>query len=504
MSDYRDHIPIVISDFNGLWDRGDRDNTPLDHFSDGENFKFKGSNSISTRDGIGISQDVVLPLTNVKRIYNYPTNTANTLIALVVTAAGDGKIYHIVNLTTVYLILTITGMTDFAFAHYAGRGYISPFKTFDVGGLNVEKGLQNEFLYVYAGDGTAARKAAGSPMSGAMTIANGAAGHTDAGLHIFAFVSESISGYLSAPGQNKSFTTLPLSSVSFGTVQASGSSLIAKRHLVATKVITNFNGDLNGYPFYFVPGATIANNTDAFLNDISFYDQDLLEDASHLTDNYSEIPAGAALSLYHERLCLSTTYNNISLILVSSPGEPEAISQIDGLIDVIPDGNPITNHAELRDIFYVTKRSKTVAYADNDDVPSSWLPNSVDNSLGTSVHGIATVLDSGSSNVDYLFVATYQGISLFNGRYITPELSWKIDNIWGNLFRNDFRLIQMVNAPIQKELYCVMTDRRLLVGNYTNGMDPRKICWTVYRFDQGVNTIAIHNIDEIILGSDIG
>ncbi len=502
---YRDHEPIVIDEFNGLWDRGDVDNTPLDHFSDCENVKFVGSSSFATRDGIGISQDVNVPLDNVKRIYNYPTNTGNTLLILTFNdATNTGSIHHVVNATTTFgPLLSIVGMTDFAFVPYAGRAYISPFATFDVGGLNVEKGLDNEFLYVYAGDGTAARKAAGVPLSGNMTIANGAAGHTDAGLHIFAFVSETTSGFLSAPGLNKQFTTGPANSVSFGSVSASGDPNVTKRHLVATKVITNFNGDLSGYQFFFVPNATINNNTDLFLNNISFYDADLLDDATHLIDNFAEIPAGAVLTLYRNRLVLCTTFDDISIGLVSATGEPEAINQISGIFIVPLDGNPITNAQELRDILYVTKRSRTVSFTDNGDDPSSWPLILVDNALGSSVHGIATVLDSGSSSVDYLIICTYQGISLFNGRYIIPELSWKIEGFWKRQDRNDFRLIQIVNAPIQKEIYVVLPDRRILCGNYGNGMDQKKIRWGPWRYLMGVNSVAIHDIDEIIIGADL-
>ncbi len=509
MAQLRDHQPIVIDQFNGLWNRGDKDNTPLDHFSDCENIKFKGSSSFGTRDGIGISQDVAVPLSNVKRIYNYPTQTGNTLIVLTVDDVGNGKIYHVVSSTLIYgPLLTIAGMTDFAFVPYAGRGYISPFTSFTVTGLsgtplNQEKGLSGEFLYVYAGDGTAARKAAGVPLSGAITIANGAAGHTDPGLHIFAFVSETLSGYLAAPGSNKTFTTAAGSSVSFGSVPV-GSASVTKRHLVATKVIPTFNGDLNGYQFFFVPNATINDNSTTALNNISFYDADLLDDASHLIDNFSEIPAGAMLTLYHNRLVLCTTFTDISLGLVSSVGEPEAISQIDGLFVVPPDGNPITNAQELRDILYVMKRSRTVSFIDNGDVPSSWPLVLVDTALGTCVHGIATVLDSGSSNVDFLIICTYQGISVFNGRYIIPELSWKVEDYWRSLDRNEFRKIQIINAPIQKEIYTILPNRKILAGNYANGFDPKKIRWAPWSYLMGVNTIAIANIDEIILGADLG
>jgi hypothetical protein len=193
----RDHAPITFDKFMGLWSRGDKDNTPLDHFQDCENVKSIGNSSFGTRDGIGISQDVAVPLSNVKRIYNYPTLTANTLIVLVINSAGHGEIYHVVDSTTVYgPILTINTMTDFAFVPYAGRGYISPFKSYAQGDLNIEKGISGEFLYVYAGDGTNARKAAGNPLTGALTIANGAAGHTDAGKKIFGFVMETASGIL--------------------------------------------------------------------------------------------------------------------------------------------------------------------------------------------------------------------------------------------------------------------------------------------------------------------
>lgn len=503
MADFRDHSAVIINEFNGLWDRGDVDNVPLDHFTDCENVKFVGDNSFKTRDGIGISQDVAAPLQNVKRIYNYPTQTANTLIVLTYTS-GNGSIYHVVDSTTVYgPLLTIAGMTDFAFVPYAGRGYISPFTNYTNGDLTIQKGLNGEFLYVYAGDGTAARKAAGVGMSGTPTAANGAAGHTDAGFHVFGFVSETSSGYLSPPTAFVTFTTNAAFSVSFGSIPTSGDANVTKRYLVASKIITNYNGDPTGYDLFFVPNAIISDNTTTALNNISFYDADLLDDASHLLDNYSEIPAGASLSLYHDRLVLACTYTDESLALVSAAGEPEAINQINGLIIVPLDGNPITNAQELRDVLYITKRARTVSYIDNGDVPSSWPLVLVDNALGSCVHGISTVLDSGSSSVDYLIVATYQGISLFNGRYLTPELSWKIENYWRGLTRNDFYKIQILHDPIGKNIYIILPTNKLLVGNYANGLDPKSIRWSVNSYLMTVNTVAIHNIDEIILGADL-
>lgn len=494
----RDHKPLVLDNFKGLWSRGDIENTPLDHFQSCNNVVPIG-NKWRTRDGIDIHQSVLVPLDDVVRIYNYPTTTANTL--LVLTYDGTtGKVYHVVDSATIYLILTIVGMTDFAFVPYAGRAYISPFGSFTVGDLNIQKGLQNEKLYVYLGAGITARATAGIAPVGNITIANGAAGFTDPGLKVFGVVFESDTGWISPPGVLETFTTVGTNSVSFGTVPV-GAAGVVKRHIVVSKTIASFNGNLEGYQLYFIPNATINNNTDIFINNQSWFDQDLLEDASHLFDNYATIPAGAALSIYHDRLCLSTTYDDISLILISAPGEPEAISQIDGLLIVPPDGNPITNHAELRDVFYVFKRSKTISYVDNGEAPSSWLDTTIDTAYGTSVHGIATVLDSGNASVDFLIIATYGGMVLFNGRYILPELSWKVSDLWESYDRNEYRLIQIINAPIQKWILMVTPNGEILCGEYSDGMNPKEIQWAPWSFEAFISCIAIVNIDEIIIGA---
>lgn len=497
----RDHQPIELTKFNGLWDRGEVTEVPIDHFQGCENIRFVGSGSVTTRYGIDKHQNVAVPLGNVVRLYNYITTTGSTLLALTYDGV-DGKIYHVVNSTTVHgPLLTIAGMEDFGFAPYNGRAYITPFKTYTQGSLNVEKGMQNEFLYVYKGDGTAARKAGGNPPTGTISISNGAAGNTDPGFHLFGVVFETDTGHLTQPAAFAGFTTSATSSVSFTTVPTSAQSFVTKRHIVATKVITNYTGNTTGYTYYFIPNATINDNVATTLPNISFFDADLLEDASHLLDNYAEIPAGVGVNFYHNRLCLYTTFTDISLILVSAPGEPEAISQIDGLIVVPLDGNPITNLQEMRDIMYVFKRNRTVAYSDNDDVPSSWQMTFIDQALGTCVHGIATVVDSGSSSVDFLIIASYKGIIIFNGTYVLPELSWKIMNFWQSQNRNLFRYIQMVNDPIRQSIFCSLPDRRLLIGDYANGMNPKDIRWTPYRFDVKINTIALVNIDELIFGA---
>ena len=500
----RDHQGITINQFNGLWDQGNPLNTPRDHFWDGENVRFDGNNSIASRNGVDIYEQTASPLGNVVRVYNYITQTANTLLCLVWDGV-NGSIYHVTGPTTVLgPVLTVAGMSDFGFAAYAGRAYLSPFGSFAVGDLYVEKGLQNEVVYVYRGDGTAATPAAGDAPSGTVTVANGAAGNTDAGQHLFGVVYETDTGYLSPPAAFRSFTTSASLSVSFSTIPVSPASNVVRRHIVATKVIPTgtYNGNLTGYQYFFIPNAVVNDNVTTTLSNISFFDADLLEDASYLLDNFDEIPAGAGLNFYGNRLCVWATFDDISLCYVSAAGEPEAISQLDGFITAPLDGNPITYVQELRDILYVFKRNRTFGFAgDVDAAPAEWAMTVIDQALGCPIHGIATVLDSGGASVDYLLVASYSGLTIFNGRYAPMELTWKINSFWLNQNRVFFNRIQVVHDSINKSLYIVLPDRRILVGDYRNGLDPKNIRWAPWRFEFEVNSIALVNIDDIIIAS---
>lgn len=501
----REHDPIRLEDFNGLYNRGTIVDTPMDHFSDCVNLQFIGDSAFGSRDGIGLHQNVAAPIGNILRIYNYSTSDKNTLLVL----TTGGNIYHVVDALTVYgPILTIATMTDFGFVSYSGRAYITPFTTELVGGLNRERGLNGEFVYVYLGLGVAARKAAGAGPTTALVPINGAAGNTDAGVHIFGYVFETDTGYLSPPGGLTAFTTAAAFSVNFSAVAVSPNAAVTKRHIVVSKVIQTYNGDLEGYQLFFLPSGTINNNTVTTITNLSFFDQALLLDASHLIDNFTEIPACVGLTIYHNRMVGYCGYSNISLAYASAVGEPEAVNQINGVLLVPSDGNPITNAAELRDVLYVFKRNETCSFVDNGGAPTEWPLSVVDTAMGCGVHGIATVLDSGASNIDYLLVASYKGITMFNGRYILPELTWKIQTLWLTQdFKTKNRIIQIVNDTVNQYLYIVMTNRTVLHANYANGFDPKNVRWCPWTFYVGlnpvyVNTLALINVSELILGCD--
>ena len=644
MPGLRDHAPVVIEQFEGLWDRGDAESAPADHFIVADNVQYFNS-GVETRDPIDKYQTFPTPLTQILRVYNYVMQTSQSLLVL----TTGGKIYHCVGPAIMHgPILTIPAMEDFGFVAIAGRAYITPFKTnVDTLGRNYELGLPGEFVYVYKGDGTLARKAAGQPPkntskkpfiaynsakdgqvtkmihviavafndgvlgtevfpvieapgdkqvqlenipigpvgtltrqivmtkaidpkdykadqttytyyeveeiadnttvsklinkkdeellvpyapgataapsdNGALRVQNtDTDGFVDFGFHLIGVIYETDTGYLSAPGPEffGGMTYIDIKKkVKISNIPVSPDSFVTKRHLVSTKWIPEYNGDQKGYQFFYIPKGTLENNTATEL-EVEYYDSDLLADASHLIDNFAEIPAGVNLNTYHSRMVLvgdptypkndagvpdTTKPDNRSVARISAAGEPEAISEVDGLVITPLDGNPLTNCQEFRDVLYLFKKTRTYAYSDNSDEPATWKEEVLDQGVGAPVHGIATVLDSGGVNVDFLLIADWSGLMLFNGTYARPEMSWKIEDLWMSIVRNDFRYIQIVNDSLNKKIWLTLPpplQHIMLHADYGNGMDAKNVRWARWLFDAKISTITLTETDKLIVGA---
>jgi len=354
-------------------------------------------------------------------------------------------------------------------------------------------------------------------------------GYCDIGLHVVGVVYETDTGFLTQPGpayfavqtyvnESKAIEVL--------NIPVTTNPAIKKKHLVSTKAIPNYNGNNKqiGFPYqlFFIPNATLEG---IHLNDttkiISYYDSDLVADASHLIDNFSSIPAGVNLNTYHSRMIVVGEFgtdetlvglpdgvtDNRSVARVSAPGEPEAISKVDGLIIAPLDGNPLTNVQEFRDVLYLFKKTRTFAYSDNSDEPSTWQEEIVDQGVGAPVHGIAAVLDSGGVNIDYLIIADWSGLMLFNGTYARPELSWKIEDFWLAMDRNYFGQVQLANDSIRKKLWITLPVplyQNVLMADYGNGLDPKNIRWSRWGFNAAITTICLVETTKLIMGALLG
>jgi hypothetical protein len=164
------------------------------------------------------------------------------------------------------------------------------------------------------------------------------------------------------------------------------------------------------------------------------------------------------------------------------------------------DGYPLTNAQEYRDNLYLFKNRKTISYVDNGDNPSTWLPVLIDSGMGATVHGIALVLDANGIHIDFLIICNITGVVLFNGGFGDNALSYKIEDFWDALDKDEFHEIQILNDPILRKLYIVTPDGNLLVGNYQQGLTPKDVKWTPWGFDLEVTTIALIDQNTLILG----
>jgi hypothetical protein len=509
----RDHNPVLIEEFNGLWKRGDDESTPIDHFSDCNNIKFIQS-GFQTRDGLDFYPKIFI--SNVARLYTFTHELLESLVVL----DTAGNFYDTSSPTPYVPILTVPGATDFAFQAFNGRGYISP--------SNGKTGLQNEFVYVYDGKGNPARKAGGKgpiPITGGMTATiSAASGNIEPGVHIFGVIYETDTGFQTKIGGKVMLNvTTDNKKVTLSNIPISPDAFVKQRHIVATRAIDPalYTGDLDGYQFFFVPGGEINDNTTTTL-DVNFYDADLLADAWFLLDIMESIPASVGLGTYHERLLAWTQFGqpdpdpvkdtlaNLSRCLVSEPGDPETISEVDGLILAPMDGLNLTNAQEYRDVLYLFKRTKTLSYTDNGDVPTSWPLVTIDEGLGCTVHGVATVIDSGGINIEFIILINASGCFVFNGTFNRPEMSWKIKDFWFSLANTPFNnqdfdklnVMQIYNDTTKQEVYISLPDGTMLMCDYQMGGDYMQVRWTKWSFAINVTTISLVETNKLIMGSN--
>ena len=463
----RDHQPIPITEFNGLWARGWYDSNPVDHFSDCLNIKTV-PNGFEVRDGLGNK----IIIGSVYRMWIFKVYGQSDRILIL---DGTGTMWDSTALS-VPILGPITGMTDFAAVSYGGRAYISP--------SNGSTGLPGESWYVYKGSGTAV-KAGGSAPSGTLVATESTdSGNVESGFRVYAVAYETDTGFITSPGP-----------VAFATLQSTGGFKVTlngvpvgpantvKRHILATKFITGYNGDQTGYTLYFCD--TLNDNSTTTI-DLSFFDSELLSDASYLLDLFTNPPATLWLTMYHGRLIGGGENSNPSVVRVSEPGQPEAINQVSGLLVIDPanTSSPVTNGVEYKDIFYVYKKSRTYSTSDNNGDPSSWNVITIDEGIGTDCHGIATISDTPGVDVDRVILAHQSGLMLFTGTYSRPEVSWKIRDLWNRINQKYFHTVQLAHDVTRQLIYCAVpldsatSPSHILVCDYSE-IDP--FAWNFYK-----------------------
>jgi hypothetical protein len=430
----RDHDPVIFDEFLGLYARGEGDALPPGFLNKFDEFRFStnfsvhgtGGGKIATRNPVG----TVLSWTGAftpSRFYWYPKSTGGRFIALN-PATGAFR-----DQTAGTTILTIAGVTDFSAMTINDRFYFMPH--------NREIGRAADFLYVYDPALSAtARKAAAAKPAGVFTIAAGAAGNTEPGLHILGVCYETNTGFVTKPALYQTITAAsPRTSISLTAIPLGPAGTVARR-IVMSKVIKNYDGNAEGYNIFFA--LKINDNTTTVLaNAVNLYDTQLVESADYLKDNLEEISAGLQMCSFNGRLAICGENADSTLVRVSKPGEPETFSAIDGFIKCYKGMGygPVRNIKSTHGVLYMFKRYSTYTCRDNGKAPSSWQVDQIDAGLGAEVFSVAEVWDSvdGSFRGGF-FVANYNGFYFLNGSVYSNNLAYNIEAEWSDSVEIDY------------------------------------------------------------------
>lgn len=470
----QDHTPIEVNVFGGLFGRDSfADSTPADHLIDSQNLITEGF-EMRTRDGFP-APNIVIP--NLRRFHTYKREgEADRDIIL----DSGGNLYDL--RVSPFPILTIPEMIDFSVCQFYNRLYISPH--------NGIKGLPGEKIYVYEGAGPGTVRPAGgiAPVGTFTATLSAEAGNIESGTHVLAFVYETTSGFVTAPGP-EIFPTFVADSAHKVTITGIpiGPPGTAKRRLISTRAIETYNGDQEGYEYFFVPGGTIDNNIDTTLT-IDYFDAALEITADYTFDQLGTIPACLFMAPYRKRLAYGGEDANPSMVRFSKSDEPESVDSLSGFIVCDPNETVgVKAGIEYRDNFYIFKGpipGHTYTTKDNTYEPSTWPVITLDRGIGCSLNGTSQYLDAKGANSDNFLVADAAGLYAYNGSFDTANpLSGKITNWWNRINKKQFHKLQLVIDPKKLLLYITAPldnntePSHILVGNYENGMDAASVTW---------------------------
>lgn len=482
----RDHSEIVITAFRGIFDRNEDDTTPVGFFLSAQNNQFiRGG--ITIRPGTKVS--FVKPAIRRMAVYKREGEAQRLLVL-----NNSGQIYDSINGT---LVLSIAGMTDFSTVTIFNRAYITPH--------NGKTGLAGQSVYVYEGSGPARLAGGVGPSAGTLTVANSAlSGRCETGVHIFAVAYETVTGYISKYGYFLQFSPVGERKLDISNIPIGPAGTVA-RHLLATKEILNFNGDVENQTYYFIPNGRVAGN-EITTHTVDFYDAELMDEASYLFEQAQTIPAGVGIGSYRGHMITWGEDLHSSVVRVSKSGEPESFNEIEGFLTVNPGdaGGGVKNCFTYRNQLIICKSQRTYSTQDNDEEAAFWEVGDIDAAIGTECHGVGRSLDFGESVEERVVIADRAGLRLFVGAYSDEfVLSFNVDDIWGRITQTAFHTIEVALDPIENRIYVALPldgailPSHVLYCDYTEGVSADFLRFDLWKFPKAPTTVVIDVVNAI-------
>lgn len=485
------HTPISVEDWKGMYTRGVTDTTPQGYFLDSLNVKFN-EGDVYTRDG----STNIFNISSIVRYFIYK-RIGETVRYIYLNTSG--QLFDSLFPSTP--IWTDASILDFSGLNFNNRFYITPH--------NRTTGIPGKFVIVYDGSGTARLAGSAAPTGFTLGAANSATtGNVQAGTHLFQVAFVSSSGYISAPGPAVAAVLLATGgfSVDLSALPIGPSGTVA-RQIIATQSIQSYNGNQEGYQYFLVSstdGGVIADNTSTTAR-VSFFDVELIADATYLFSNRGNIPAGVCIANYNGRMCLGGFNADPHSVYISQAFAPEQMSNLTGFITVDPfeSGAGVSNLFAFRGNLIITKSHRAYQTFDNQSDPVTWTaPQQVDSGTGTECFGIGTILDAKSQQTDRAFIADRSGLMLYEGYFKRPEGSWLVENTWKRINKAVFNLIQVAIDTETSSIYVTVPldsnpiITHILYGYYGDaygpyGFDAKAIKWSLWETAAGISSIAV-------------
>lgn len=498
----RDHTQVPITAFKGLYANGMDDAVPPGFFIDSLNTSFEQI-EVRTRDGF----TRVFDLANIRRFFVYK-RLNETSRYLILDTAGSfwDSLYS-------SPIATNVAWLDFSALNYLNRAYITFHDRIE--------GLPGSLLQVYQGEGPGTMRPAGgnAPIGFNLNVAISTnSGDLGLGIYLVAVCYETDSGFITGPGPETfgQVDSPGLFKLNVSNIPIGPPGTIARRLLITKSIpIEVWTGNQFGYEFFFCPGGRVNDNTTTFVNDINFFDDDLIDSADYLFDNRSTIPAGLGIAIYNNRLALWGVPEFEHYVFFSRAIFVETFDQTGGLLYLDPSDatSSIKNVVDHETSLLINTQDRTYITVDNGSDPDTWRCDPIDKAIGAEIFSVSKILDSRGTSVKRFFQGDPSGIYTYEGGgYMDPPFSVNIIDLWARVNKKQFNKVQLVDDPENKLLYAsVPLDNsiecsHILVGDYYNAFNRYgqivggQVRWNLWVFPWNISSIVIdtnHNAETV-------
>jgi hypothetical protein len=484
---------LEIDEFQGLWSRGSADDVPPNHAMSMENFSFTQKKELQTRNGTGIS------FATNRNVARAKIAAFNNKTLIVLTCDNNGSIWR-EDISQV--LLTRSGLVDFELINIFNKVIIAPI-------LNAPS--SSNYLMIWTDPSQPLRPVGGYPPPSGMTAReSNVPGNINAGLHSFLVCFKTDSGFITPPqpvppaqyratgGWQVTLDNIP-----------TGAAPVVDRVILATKA-----DDSTYYVCPLPTGNSMGDNARTSVS-FDFSDLSLTQSAESLFTVAPAVAVGwdtCGLTEYKGRLLVAgglliNGNNGPDAICASSQvteiaGGCESFDTVDGYIYVPTqnDGNiPRCMSQLFGGVLYIFKSVGIYSTQDNGSTPDTWSVDLVDSSVGCYPKNLGSITGSqnslGISSV--LLLGDAEGLFLFNGNVMRPELSWKIKSAWSMC--NNPAQIRLAVDPFLNQIYVVLptaNNNWFLVGDYSLGLDSQNIRWGFYTFPWNINDVIMANVQD--------